>query len=79
MTVGFVELQAALVAAGFQEGTPPRFGLHDSPEANAGVAAGAACEACGRVGLRYRPFFRAEPRSYVAVAVCPRCQWATEF
>lgn len=75
----FVELQVALLADGYLEGRPPRFGLHDMPDMDAGVAAEARCEGCGHVGLGYRPFFKPDPRSYVAVAVCPRCAWAEEF
>ena len=37
------------------------------------------CEACGHVGAEYHPFFRAEPRSYRAFAVCRRCGETTEF
>jgi len=75
----FVEYQAALVADGFAEGRPPRFGLHDAPENDAQVAAEARCAGCGHSGLFYRPFFRASPRSYVALGVCPRCRWTAEI
>lgn len=37
------------------------------------------CEACGRVGLAYRPFHHVTRHSYVAYAVCPACGSAEEF
>ena len=74
----FVEYQALLLAEGYREGRPPRFGLHDDPDAQAAACAVARCGRCGRVGLACRPFYRAEPALTVGVAVCNRCSWATE-
>ncbi len=71
--------QAALLADGYAEGRPPRFGLHDVPEMDLVLATQMACGRCRAAGLRYYPFFRSEPRSYVAIAACPRCGWATEL
>ncbi len=34
--------------------------------------------AFGRVGPHGRPDYRRGKRSYLAVAVCPRCSWAEE-
>lgn len=73
----YAELQAALIVGGYVEGLP--FGFSEGPRLDAEAAEETRCEHCGRVGLHYRPYHRRGERGYVAVVVCPSCQWADEF
>jgi hypothetical protein len=71
-------LARQLAADGYTPGAPPWLtplcGGIDRE-----VCATSACDRCGHPGLSYRAFHRADPRSYVAVAVCPGCAAAFEF
>lgn len=66
-------LVTLLRAGGYREEPPGP----DIAEIDAGVAADAACEACGHVGCTYRPFRLKS--SYRAFVVCPACGAAEEF
>jgi hypothetical protein len=69
----FTQLVTLLLAGGYQERPPDVV----AAELDGGVVAEAACDACGHVGLAYRPFTLES--SYRAFAVCPVCGTAEEF
>lgn len=64
---------------GYRAVPPPAGGLVDAEAIDASVCREATCGNCGRRGLDYRPYFRTEPRSYRAFAVCAACGHAIEF
>jgi hypothetical protein len=69
----FAELRRLLPAGGYQQEAPSS----QASEIDGGIVEGAACEACGQVGLTYAPFTLRG--SYRAFAVCPACGAAEEF
>ena len=73
----FAELQAALIVGGYIEGLPAGFSV--GPRLDAEAAEAARCMHCGRVGLHERPYHRRGERQYIALLVCPSCQWADEI
>lgn len=77
-TAAAADLARRLTRDGYTPGAPPWLGLL-ARGIDRGVCADAGCGRCGHHGLSYRPFHRPEPRSYVAVAVCPACSAAFEF
>lgn len=62
---------------GYKPGAPRLGSLIDGPGIDREVCEQARCQACGHVGLDYRPFHQAG--SYRAFAVCPACRLAEEF
>jgi hypothetical protein len=64
---------------GYRPAPPPARSWPGGANTDVGVCRDASCERCGHRGLEYRPYFRQEPRSYRAFAVCPACGHAAEF
>ncbi len=64
---------------GYRPSAPPATGWVDGEGIDRGICEAAHCERCRHRGLEYHPYFRREPRSYRAFAVCPACGHAFEF
>ena len=64
---------------GYRPEPPPLASWRGGTNIDADVCGKVACESCGHQGLDYAPYFRPEPRSYRAFAVCPRCGHTIEF
>ena len=69
----FAQLVTLLQAGGYAERAPDVV----ATEIDGDVAAGAACEACGHVGLAYCPVTLKS--SYRAFVQCPQCGVVEEF
>ncbi len=71
--------------SGYIAGRPPTNGFIDGPGIDAECANGSTCEACGHVGMEYRPYTTkpfcgyGDMGGYRAFAVCPDCGNAVEF
>jgi len=64
---------------GYRPEPPPSASWLGGANIDADVCGKVACASCGHQGLNYAPYFRPEPRSYRALAVCPRCGHTVEF
>lgn len=65
--VTFAEVQMALIWDGYGLGAPS----NEAAVTDGAVCASTACEACGQLGLSYRPLTKGS--SYCAFALCGAC------
>jgi len=73
-----IDLDKEMAEQGYVVGVPEAFDISDH-SIEAQLCTNYACEICGRVGLRYRPFVEHHRQTFRAFAECPNCGWAEEL
>lgn len=66
---------AELLKQGYRPGAPSKQAEIDDRE----IAESMTCPACEKDTLRYRPWSRKSPYSYIAIAACDKCGHEEEF
>ncbi|HLB73373.1 MAG TPA: hypothetical protein VJJ98_05100 [Sedimentisphaerales bacterium] len=73
-----INLDKEMAEQGYIVGIPETYDTSDH-SIEAQLCADYACEICGSVGLRYRPFFEHHSQAFRTFAECPNCGWAEEL